>query len=261
VPAIIPSILGTALSFFIGFNNNQAYGRWWEARKIWGALVNDSRTWARQVLFYTQPTDGVPDNELNPTRSKLIKRHIAFLYALKSKLRYSNDQTHLNFINDTDKEYLSNKSNKANAILDLQTKDLGSLYKDGILDGFRFIELNQMVVNFCDGMGKSERIMNTVFPTSYNFYTRIFTWIFIISVTMYAGNFIGYWSILIGTLVGYVFLTTEKIGYALLNPFEDLPTGIALNNITRTIEINLLETLERDDIPRPIESVKGEYIM
>jgi putative membrane protein len=55
VPAIIPTILGTALSFFIGFNNNQAYGRWWEARKIWGALVNDSRSWARQVLHYTQP--------------------------------------------------------------------------------------------------------------------------------------------------------------------------------------------------------------
>jgi putative membrane protein len=193
----------------------------------------------------------------------MITRHIAFLYALKSKLRYSDDQTHLDLINAADQEYLSNKSNKANAILDLQTKDLGNLYKEGILDGFRFMELNQLVVNFCNEMGKSERIMNTVFPTSYNFYTRIFTciWIFIVSVTMFAGNYIGYWSIFAGTLVGYVLLTTEKIGYALLNPFEDLPTGIALDNITRTIEINLLETLEREDIPPAIESVKGEYIM
>ena len=64
LPAIIPSILGTALAFFIGFNNNQAYGRWWEARKIWGELVNDSRSWARQINAFLCLPDGRTEEEL-----------------------------------------------------------------------------------------------------------------------------------------------------------------------------------------------------
>jgi len=78
---MVPSVLGTALAFFIGFTNNQSYDRWWEARKIWGALVNDSRTWSRQILNYTSITNDISEKELNSIRTKVIHRHIAFLYA------------------------------------------------------------------------------------------------------------------------------------------------------------------------------------
>ena len=84
IPSIIPSVLGTAIAFFIGFNNNQAYDRWWEARKIWGSLVNDSRSWARSLINYT---DDSPDTQKIVVR--MIKRHIAFLYCLKGALRAS----------------------------------------------------------------------------------------------------------------------------------------------------------------------------
>ena len=86
-PSMIPTILGTALAFFIGFNNNQAYDRWWEARKIWGAVVNDSRTWARQMIYYTSTNDSEEKNELIKIRRRSVYRHIAFLYALKENLR------------------------------------------------------------------------------------------------------------------------------------------------------------------------------
>ena len=128
-------------------------------------------------------------------------------------------------------------------------------------DGFRFSEMNKMLVNFSDEMGKSERIANTVFPTSYNFYNLIFIWFFIVFATLFTAQTAGSWSILAGTLIGYVFLTIHKIGLSLLNPFEDIPTGISLNQITRTIEINMLQTLKKNDIPSPIESVNGEYVM
>lgn len=259
VPTLVPSILGTALAFFIGFNNNQAYARWWEARKIWGTLVNNSRTWARQILYF-------PDQELNPeeVRSKIrvaIYRHISFLYALKENLRKSGDKEYRKYLSDEDIVFIESESNKANAILTLQTKDLNHLYASNRIDGFRFIQLNKMLISFCDEMGKSERIANTVFPTTYNFYTRIFIWIFIVFVTVVTAETIGAWSILIGTLIGYIFLTTHKIGQSLLDPFEDITTGIPLNQITRTIEINLLETLKEREIPEPIKSVNGEYIM
>lgn len=152
-------------------------------------------------------------------------------------------------------------SNVPNAILSYQTAFVENLYKRGAIDGFRFTEMNRMIVNFCDEMGKSERIANTVFPTTYNYYTRTFIWIFIVSITMVTDNAIGYWSILFGALVGYVFLTTRSIGQALVNPFEPLPTGVPLDQITRTIEINLLEMLGETEIPEPVQSVDGEYIL
>lgn len=259
IPVLVPSILGTALAFFIGFNNNQAYARWWEARKIWGSLVNNSRTWARQILFF-------PDRSLDieEVRSKInvaVYRHISFLYALKENLRKSSDKEYKKYLSKEDIALIEAETNKANAILNLQTKDLNDLYASNVVDGFRFIELNKMLISFCDDMGRSERISNTVFPTTYNFYTRIFTWIFIIFITLATADMIGGWSILVGTLIGYVFITTHKIGQSLLDPFEDIATGIPLNHITRTIEINMLETLRETEIPEPVKSENGEYIM
>ena len=260
-PAIIPTILGTALAFFIGFNNNQAYDRWWEARKIWGALVNDSRTWARQIMQYTRVSDELSEHDLRTIRRNVIMRHIAFLYALKENLRSADTQEYRRFISQEEADAVEAQSNVPNALLSLQSGDVETLYAQQATDGFRFIELNRMVVNFCDEMGKSERIKNTVFPTTYNYYTRAFVWIFIVSVTMVTANAVGYWSILFGTLVGYIFLVTHVIGQTLVNPFEAIPTGVPLDQITRTIEINLLQTLGESEVPEPVKSVNDEYIL
>ena len=259
VPVLIPTILGTALAFFIGFNNNQSYDRWWEARKIWGALVNDSRSWARQIIYFQHKVNEKED--INVETKTFIYRHIAFIYALKQNLRNSKDGEYKKYISENDLAFIKADSNKANALLTLQTRDLNQIYSFNLIDGFKFLALNKLLVNFCDEMGKSERIANTVFPTTYNYYTRIFVWLFIILITLVTAKTIGAWSILAGTLVGYVFLTINKIGQSLLNPFEDIATGISLNQISRTIEINMLETMREDEIPEPLESVDGEYIM
>jgi putative membrane protein len=259
IPVLIPTILGTALAFFIGFNNNQAYDRWWEARKIWGALVNNSRTWARLIVHF--PDYNIDTEEVQLKAKTFVYRHISFLYALKQVLRNSNDEEYKTYISDEDMAYIESESNKANALLTLQTRDLNDLYASNAIDGFKFLELNKTLDNFCSEMGKSERISNTVFPTTYNYYTRIFIWVFIVFVTLVTAQSIGIWSILAGTLLGFVFLTTHNIGRSLLNPFEEISTGIPLNQITRTIEINMLQTLKVKEIPKPVESIKGEYIM
>ncbi|WP_274475130.1 bestrophin family protein [Mangrovimonas aestuarii] len=260
MPGLIPSVLGTALAFFIGFNNNQAYDRWWEARKIWGALVNDSRTWARQIIYFHHK-EALNKSEISMESRKMIHRHISFLYALKQALRKTSDNEYKKYLSENDIAYVEQESNKPNAILTIQTKELNQLYGENRFDGFKFIELNKMLVNFCDHMGKSERILNTIFPTTYNYYTRIFIWVFIVFVTMEVSESVGAFAIPIGTLIGYVFLTTHSIGQTLLNPFEDLPTGIPLNQITRTIEINLLETLGDSEIPEPVQPIDDEYVM
>ena len=259
IPVFVPSIIGTALAFFIGFNNNQAYDRWWEARKIWGAFVNSSRSWARQLIYFS---DRKLDNiEVDFKIKTAIYRHISFLYAIKQSLRKSQAKEYQKFISEADIAYVESESNIANALLAVQTKDLNELYETKVIDGFKFLELNKLLISFTDGVGKSERILNTVFPTSYNHYTRVFIWIFIVFITLCTAPSLGAWSILIGTLIGYIFLTTQRIGLSLLNPFEEIATGIPLDSITRTIEINLLEALKEKEIPKPVSSIKGEYLM
>ena len=261
VPSLVPSILGPALAFFIGFNNNQAYDRWWEARKIWGALVNDSRSWARQMMHYTSANSAEEINELRKLRRRTIYRHIAFLYALKENLRGSSEKSFKKFLKPTEYEQVNLVSNIHNAILNEQSNDLEFISKKQWIDEFRFVEMNKTLTNFCDQMGMSERIKNTVFPSTYIFYTRIFIWFLIISMTFVATDMVDFWSIPIGVFVGYVFLVTHKVGLTILNPFEPTPSGISLDQITRTIEINLLETLGEKEIPKPIQPINKEYIM
>lgn len=255
-PAFVPTILGTALAFFIGFNNNQAYDRWWEARKIWGGLVNDSRTWCRQVLAYMSPHEGE-----KALQRRLVERHLAFLYALKANLRKDGASDHLRYLQPTDAAAIAGKTNIPNALLQCQAEDLDALERARVVDGFRFRAMDGTLQTFCEGMGRSERIANTVYPPTYNHYAKNFIWIFVYSVTMVIGNSIGVWAIVFGTLLGYVFFTIQSIGQVLLDPFEARPTGIPLDRIVRTIEIDLLQALKAEGIPAQTKPEKGEYLL
>jgi len=260
LPAMFPTLLGTALAFFIGFKNNQAYDRWWEARKIWGELVNDSRSWARGILYYCSA--GEEDQSmLIKVQTRMVHRHLAFLYALKANLRSAEDKTYRKYLSQEENEQVTTHTNLHNAILINQSRDLEWLSQQGIIGGFRFMELNKLIVRFCDEMGKSERIKNTVFPTTYYYFTNLFIWLFVIIVTLVSGQTIGPWSVLFGWLMGFVFHTTHLIGVSILDPFENVPTGIPLNQITRTIEINLLQMLGEPDIPQPVQPVNEAYVM
>ncbi|HIC86293.1 MAG TPA: hypothetical protein EYP06_08385, partial [Desulfobacterales bacterium] len=112
------------------------------------------------------------------------------------------------------------ESNVQNAILSYQSKDLEYMSRKNWIDGFRFIELNRMIVLFCDGMGMSERIKNTVYPPTYTYYTRLFIYFFVVSLVFVFSDMVGVWSILFGAFVGYIFLVIHAIGLAILNPFE-----------------------------------------
>lgn len=255
-PAVIPTLLGTALAFFIGFSNSQAYDRWWEARVVWGAITNESRSWARDCLNYVDGDRALPE--------QMVLRHIAFIYALKDYLRGVSEvkfkQDVAKYLTDDEFAQLRDKQNRHNALLDWQSRDLERLRVDGRIDGFRFRELNSRIARLCDEMGKSERIRNTVFPPTYNYYTRVFVWVFIASLTVVLSTAVGVVGILLAFVVGYVFLVTQGIGMTLLNPFESTMFGTPLDQISRTIEINLLEMLGRADLPEPWPAVHNDYV-
>jgi putative membrane protein len=253
IPVIIPSLLGTAIAFFIGFNNNQAYDRWWEGRKIWGALVNDSRSFSRSLLTYTSDAD--------TTAVRMIHRHIAFLYVLKASLRNATDENVSKYLSEEDVEEISHHTNMHNALLTIQARDLQTLYQANKIDGFKFMDINGMIVRFTDSMGMSERIKNTVFPTTYTYLTKVFIWLFVVSFTLVISQSAGVYAIFLGWLIGFVFVSTQINGMSLVDPFLNNSSGVPLNQITRTIEINLLQMLKETEIPEPIKAINDEYIL
>lgn len=253
LPIAFPALMGTAIAFFIGFNNNQAYGRWWEARIIWGGLVNDSRSWARSLLAYS------PDGALNKA---MINRHIAFLYATVASLRNdSEDKLYLQYLSAEDVQKLNPCEHLPNALLNLQAHDLATLHNDGKINDFVFAGLNQLLQNFCDGLGKSERINGTPFPVTYIHFTYLSLWLFIALITLSTSHAVGTPSILLGWLMGFVFNVIHLNGLELMNPFKTGTMAIPILSISRKIEINLLQALNEEKVPSPFPPLHGEYII
>jgi putative membrane protein len=260
IPPTIATLLGTALAFFVGFNNNQAYNRWWEARTIWGALVNDSRSWARNMISYVTPGN-LGQSTVHTTVQSMVRRQLAFTYSLKEVLRKKTDGYFERFLSKEELEKVKLESNIPNAILTLNARDLQRLFSGKSIDEFRLSQMNELLTSFTDHMGKSERIRNTIFPTSYIYFTRLFIWVLVAVVTLTMADTIGPWSILLGWVIGFVFQVTHQNGMVLMDPFDELPTGIPLNQISRTIEINLLEMLDEKQIPEPVKPVNNEYVL
>lgn len=259
IPVAVSAVLGTAIAFFVGFNNNQAYDRWWEARKIWGALVNDSRSWGRGLLYYAA-APGDPTTQAIVRH--LIYRHLAFISALKANLRKRPDEYYTRYLTQEEIADVQKQSNIPNALLNMQSRDLQQLRDTGVIDGFKFIELNQLLIRHCDSMGQSERIKNTVFPPSYLYFTQVFIWFYVIMNTLMMTESIGVWAIPFGWMFGFVFHITHLNGTTLMNPFELQPLAIPLDNISRTIEINLIELLGDEPVPAPVQPrLDGLYIM
>ena len=165
------------------------------------------------------------------------------------------------YLSEKELEIISKHSNKPNAILQFQSQQLDVLYENGSIDGFRFLQLDGLVVKFTDEMGMSERIKNTVFPTTYSYLTKLFIWLFVVSFELVTVDSMGVWSIFISWLVGFVFVSTQINGMSLVNPFETIAVSIPLNQITRTIEINLLQMMNEENIPEPIKPVNNEYVL
>ena len=236
-------VIGTALAFLIGFRNNSAYDRWWEARKIWGKLINDSRHFSLKTIGFlsNQRNEKLSAEEIKSAQKRLIYRHIAFVWAVNKHLRK------LEWKN-TIKEFISEQEFK-------------SLREQNYFDDFRYMGFDAIMENFNDALGKSERIKNTVFPMQYNWYMQYAIWVFLIILPLSLSGFVGLWFLPLSFLIGYVFILLEYLGRHIENPFENHPNDTPLDSISRTIEINLKEVLGEKNLPKKIEPLDGKYLM
>ena len=191
------ALIGTAVAFLISFQNNAAYGRIWEARKIWGGIVNYSRSWAMMVKdTVTNEYAGKPiiETELEAHKKKLIYRHISWLTALRYSMRQKrpwevfseyrtnrewDDRMHIPereksleeelkpLLSDKELNHVLQKTNRSTAILTLQSQHLRTLKEQGIVWEFSFLALENILVELFNLQGKSERIKNFPYPRQY----------------------------------------------------------------------------------------------
>ena len=280
IPWVPIALVGTAAAFIVGFKNTQTYNRLWEARQIYGAIVNSSRAWGILVKDFVKA-------ELDTnTHQQLIYRHIAWLTALRYQLRESRNWENMNksynkeyakyfvvpekvgkmedelgeFLSADEEAYVLSKKNKATHIISLQSKHLRELKEKGLIESLNHIELENMLVNLYEQQGKCERIKNFPYPRQFAsinlFFVRLFT--IIVPLGMLKefeklGDNLVWLTIPFSIVVSWVFSSMEKVGESTENPFEGGANDVPITSMSRTIEIDLREMLDEKELPPPIQ--------
>jgi len=242
IPLSVPMILGTVISLLLGFKSNQAYDRWWEARIIWGAIVNDSRTLARQVLTFVN--DDYNSIEIQQFRERFIRRQMAWNFALTKSLRKEKAISVLKgYMLDEEMKHVSRYSNIPAAILELHGRDIRYAINQGWMNEFQQVEIDKTITRLCDSMGKCERIKNTVFPVTYSLYIHFSLNLFIILLPFGLIEYFGYVEVPIVIAIAASFMLIEKMAIHLQDPFENKPTDTPMTTISKNIEKDLRQML------------------
>lgn len=244
MPMAPVALLGGGLAIFLGFRNNSAYDRWWEARKIWGGMVNVSRTFSMNVISFINGNDS--------ETKVLVNRHLAFTYALKNQLREKDAlQDSLPFILPEELPEHEYKANKATSLLTKQGQQITELKIQGKIDAFEHQTLMRNLETMFDYQGMSERIKKTVFPFFYKYFTRTFLWLFLIVLPGSLVHDMSWHAIPLSVAISFVYMILDRIGDVTENPLDGRSSGTPLNAICRTIEIDLLQQLGEGNIPEP----------
>lgn len=277
------SVIGIAVAFYLGFKNNSAYDRTWEARKIWGGIVNNSRSFgAAAVAFVSGPNS-------DEVIKELIYRHIAWLTALRHQLRLSRPWEHTEnrlhgkyaptvcedyteqldlelrpYLTEEEIKALEGKTNTATQIMKNQSARLQALRNDQYFEDFRHMEFHQLIVSFYADQGKAERIKNFPFPRQYASTAVWLTIVFcafvpmgLLDIAKSAGGWVYWISPIISALIIWIFFLMEKIGDYSENPFEGTYNDVPITSIARGIEIDMREMIDDSDIPSAIQDENG----
>lgn len=246
MPLAIPTFIGTAISILLSFKLNQSYDRWWEARKIWGSIVNDSRSLTIQLQTLT-----ASGNEA--IIRKIALRQIAWCYSLGQALRGLNATENLeNFISSEDLDVVKNHNNKPLALLQLHGKDIKYLRENNQLDVLSQLQLDDTLVRLCDAQGRAERIKNTIFPVTYRIFLHSIIYLFVVTLSISLKDVAGFFEIPLLLLISTAFFLLEKSATHMQDPFENRPTDTPVTTIARTIEINIKQLLNDPESPQPI---------
>lgn len=243
-------ILATILSVFLAFHNNSMYDRWWESRRLWGELVNQSRTFAMQLAAI------LPDTA-EDTRQHLLRRHLAFINLLRMQLRNEPNALSRNpFLADPEKHMLQTANNAATATNRLQAVELGELARQKVISDYQLNQLLGTLGQFYTVQGGCERIKNTPFPRQMANFIRLLLWILILVLPIYLlslfSNEISQ-MLMIPLAIGLIIVIcfASAIGETLEHPFANRIYDIPMTA--------LCETIARDILPEASLTLADEH--
>ncbi|MEE4125303.1 bestrophin family protein [Pseudomonas viridiflava] len=236
LPSMPLTLLGSALVVLTSFRNSSAYNRWWEARTLWGALVNSSRSFARQVLTLVEDDEG----GINPVKATLLRRHVAYVKCLSAHLKggQCGDEVQA-LIPREEFERRFDTNNFPNDLLNTSAALLAKEYQSGRLDSIRLARLESTMVDISNCQGGMERIANTPLPYPYVAFPRLFITLFCLIVPIGLVETLGWFTPLASTVVGFMLLAIEKIGTDLQSPFKASEHEIQMTALCANIERNL----------------------
>lgn len=289
IPWVPVALIGTAVAFISGFKNTQTYNRTWEARQIYGAIVNSSRTFGIMVKDFVRAESKTKETELH---KEIIYRHFAWLTALRFQLRETKNWENVKtksynreylkyykvpewesslddelklFLSENERQYILSTKNRSTQILAQQSEQLKELNKQGVITDYSYVALENILKDLYDQQGKCERIKNFPYPRQFSSINLYFTNVlcFLIPLgfigelskhTEKLGDWFIWLAVPLSVLVGWVFLVLEQIGESTENPFEGNANDIPITQISRNIEIDLREMLGEKDLPNPIQA-------
>ncbi len=288
IPWVPVALIGTATAFISGFKNTQTYNRTWEARQVYGAIINSSRSFGIMVRDFVRLGDR---HEETVVHKEVIYRHFAWLTALRFQLRETKgweniktksynreylkyykvpewesslDEELMPFLSEDERQYILSTQNRATQLLARQSARLKALNERGAIADYNYVALENQLKDLYDQQGKCERIKNFPYPRQFSSINLYFTNVlcFLIPLgfigelskhTGMQGDWFVWLTVPLSVVVGWVFLVLEQIGESTENPFEGNANDIPITQISRNIEIDLREMLGETELPRPIQ--------
>ncbi|MFW2389044.1 MAG: bestrophin family protein [Polyangiales bacterium] len=257
-------LIATVVGIFIVFRFNEAYQRWWEARILWGGLVNESRSFAREVVTLLTPERAprIATREAAASVHKeLVYRHLAYCNALRLSLRRQGSWEELApFLSGTELAELQAYANKPTQLVRAQGEQLARLIGVDTSQQVLLMRFDSTLSRLYDIQGGCERIKSTAFPDDVRFISRGLVWLSAIAVPiafLSADRHIRVIEVIAVIVISLSFMVVEQLGASLKNPFENDDNDTPMTALCRTIEIDLRQQLGERDVPPPVEPVDG----
>jgi putative membrane protein len=257
-PGVLTYFL-SVVSLIIVFRTSQSYSRWWEARGAWGNIVNDTRTLARQVLFFHSPH--CTEELLEDYRTRSIDRLIAFPYLLTDQLRHQDlKSTREMYLSAKDAQKVAACDNQAASVLALQAKSTQEVFSGRLITPQQQTQIDDSLTRLTASMGLCERIKNALFPSVYSQFYYLLLYMFVLLLPLSIFDDLGFVEIPATLAIGTFFFLLEKIALSMQNPFENQPTDVEMSRLSRRIEIDLRQLMGEKDLP-PILPPEDFYIL
>ena len=250
---------GLAIGIVVSFWNSSAYARWWEARTLWGAIVNKSRTLARQVLTtMSHQATAIEQAEVAAVQRQLVLYQVAYVHALRQQLRGLDPLAAIaHLLPDEDSAELAREKNLALTLQCRMSAMLIAARERGWLDQWEWQAIDDSMADLMDAQGGAERIKNTPMPKQFDHFLKFFVHFYCLMLPVGLVETLGWFTPLGSTLVGFMFLALEKIGNDLEQPFANTVFDVPMTAIATTIEINLRQLLGETELPPPEQPIRG----